>query len=89
MPELNPCAHEFSFNSNNNNNKTLTNDSSSTTNGIDHQQQNNQHDSSSFRLIFDSLVEKSLESIDAIKKSSQYHFDILEKTLRNKTSIFS
>jgi len=76
MPELNPFAHEFSFN---HNNKTLTNDSSptTTTNGIEHQI--NQQDPSTFRLLFDNLIEKSLESIDAIKKSSKYHLILFEQ----------
>jgi hypothetical protein len=62
MPELNPFANEFSFV----NNKTLTNESPITTNGID--QNENQ---SSYRLLFDNLIEKSLESIEAIKQSTK------------------
>jgi hypothetical protein len=65
MPELNPFAHEFSFV----NNKTLTNDTSITTNGVDHQ--THDENQSSYRLLFDNLIEKSLESIEAIKKSTK------------------
>ncbi len=65
MPELNPFANEFSFI----NDKTLTKDSSITTNGIDHNTVDENH--SSYRLLFDNLIEKSLESIEAIKKSTK------------------
>jgi len=71
MPELNPFANEFSFV----NNKTLTNDSSITTNGIDHHTDSDNH--SSYRLLFDNLIEKSLESIEAIKKSTKYFKKII------------
>ena len=65
MPELNPLANEFSFE----NSQTLTKDSPITTNGLDHpSEQDNQ---SSYRLLFDNLIEKSLESIEAIKKSQK------------------
>ncbi|CAF1099857.1 unnamed protein product [Adineta steineri] len=65
MPELNPFANEFSFASN----KTLTNDSSITTNGIDNHTSNENH--SSYRLLFDNLIEKSLESIEVFKQSTK------------------
>jgi hypothetical protein len=65
MPELNPFANEFSFA----NNKTLTQDSPIITNGIDHN--SNNENNSSYRLLFDNLIEKSLESIEAIKKSTK------------------
>jgi len=65
MPELNPFANEFSFA----NNKTLTEDKSITTNGIDHHTDN--ENQSSYRLLIDNLIEKSLESIEAIKKSTK------------------
>ena len=64
MPELNPLASEFSFE----NSQTTTQDSTITTNGIDHDQQD-QENHSSYRVLFDNLIEKSLESIEAIKKS--------------------
>ncbi|CAF3658485.1 unnamed protein product [Rotaria sordida] len=64
MPELNPFANEFCFVDN----KTITKDSSIITNGIDHHNTNNENQSS-YRLLFDNLIEKSLESIEAIKKS--------------------
>ncbi|CAF0731817.1 unnamed protein product [Rotaria sp. Silwood1] len=63
MPELNPFANEFCFG----NNKNLTTDSLIITNGIDHN--TNNENQSSYRLLFDNLIEKSLESIEAIKKS--------------------
>lgn len=65
MPELNPLANEFSFE----NSQTLINDSPVTTNGIHHQQE--QDNQSSYRVLFDNLIEKSLESIEAIKKSQK------------------
>ncbi len=68
IPELNPFANEFSFI----NNKTLTNELPITTNGIDHHHHlNNENQSSSYRLLFDNLIEKSLESIEAIKQSKK------------------
>lgn len=65
MPELNPFANEFSFI----NDKTLTTDSLITINGIDHHSDTDNQ--SSYRLLFDNLIEKSLESIEAIKKSTK------------------
>lgn len=64
MPELNPLASEFSFE----NSQTTAQDSTITTNGTDHHQQD-QEKESSYRVLFDNLIEKSLESIEAIKKS--------------------
>ncbi|UJR25214.1 hypothetical protein I4U23_006566 [Adineta vaga] len=66
MPELNPFASEFSFV----NSKTLSNELPITTNGIDHLPVSNENQSS-YRLLFDNLIEKSLESIEAIKKSAK------------------
>ena len=67
MPELNPCAHEFSFA----NNRTLTNDSPPTTNGINHQHPTNHEAQPSYQTLFNDLIEKSLESIDALKKTTK------------------
>jgi hypothetical protein len=67
MPELNPFANEFSFA----NDQTLTKDSSITTNGIDHHHHTDNDNQSSYRLLFDNLIEKSLESIEAMKKSTK------------------
>ncbi|CAF2748841.1 unnamed protein product [Rotaria sp. Silwood2] len=74
IPELNPFANEFCFI----NNKIPTKDSSIITNGIDHN--TNNENQSSYRLLFDNLIEKSLESIEAIKKSRK-------KTLVNDISV--
>ena len=63
MPELNPFANEFSFV----HNKTVTKDSLIPTNTIDYNATNKNQ--SSYRLLFDNLIEKSLESIEAIKTS--------------------
>jgi hypothetical protein len=53
--ELNPFANEFSF---------VKTPSQQTIN-------NNNENMSSYKLIFDDLIEKSLQSIEAIKKSSK------------------
>lgn len=68
MPELNPFANEFCFV----NNKTPIKETSIETNGVNHNTNDENHQSSSsYRLLFDNLIEKSLESIEAIKKSKK------------------
>ncbi len=54
--ELNPFANEFSLVKNDNNQIVTT----------------NEEKTSSYRLIFDDLIEQSLQSIEAIKKASKY-----------------
>ncbi len=58
--ELNPFANEFSFVKKN----THSNNQIITTNN------------SAYRLIFDDLIEQSLQSIEAIKKASKYIFQL-------------
>ena len=61
-PELNPFANEFSFV----NHKTPVKGALITNNDIDHDVID--ENQSSYRLLFDNLIQKSLESIEAIKE---------------------
>jgi hypothetical protein len=61
ISELNPFANEFSLVKNTNNQIVSMNNEKS----------------SSYKLIFDDLIEQSLQSIEAIKKASKYIFIIL------------
>ena len=61
MSELNPFANEFSLAKNANNQSIIVNNEKS----------------SSYRLIFDDLIEHSLQSIDAIKKASKYNISTI------------
>lgn len=64
MPELNPLASEFSFE----NSLTPAQNPAITTNGGNHHQQHPENQPA-YRVSLDNLIEKSLESIEAIKKS--------------------
>ena len=73
FPELNPFASEFSFV----NTRAPTDALQLGTNGIDDHRHSpppsttSAETQSSYRLLFDNLIEKSLESIEAFKRSTK------------------
>ena len=62
LSELNPFANEFSVIKNANHQSV----------GVHNEK------TSSYRLIFDDLIEHSLQSIEAIKKASRYRFEVFK-----------